>query len=59
MCYFDALLLDSFEGMIRLTEGLDVEASAARASAEVFSPLGTLVSLNFLNCWVSSLTNSK
>ena len=37
-------------GIILFTAGLEVEASAARASADVLSPLGIFVSSNLSNC---------
>ena len=46
-------------GIILLTKGSDVEARAAKVSAEVFSPLGILVSLNDSNCWAKVLTSSR
>ena len=42
-------------GIILFTAGLDVEASGARASTDVLSPLGILVSSNLSNCWRSLL----
>lgn len=41
-------------GIILFTAGLEVEASAARASVDVLSPLGIFVSSNLSNCWVIS-----
>jgi len=42
-------------GIILLTKGSDVEARAA----EVFSPLGILVSSNYSNYWAKVLTSSR
>ena len=46
-------------GIILLTKGSDVKARAAKASLEVYSPLGILVNLNDSNYWVKVLTSSR
>ncbi|XP_013624859.1 PREDICTED: uncharacterized protein LOC106331050 [Brassica oleracea var. oleracea] len=46
-------------GIIRFTRGSDVEANAASASAEEFSPRGILVSSNLSNCFVRFRTTSR
>ena len=46
-------------GIILLTKGSDVEARVAKASTEVFSPLGILVSSNYSNCLIKVLTSLR
>ena len=41
------------------TVGLEVEASAANASADVLSPLGIFVSSNLSNCWAISCKSER